>query len=69
MPDVQKTLEDATKPVGGRVELARRLGLTRQAVYQWTEIPPKHVLKIEEFTGLSRHQLRPDLYPEPERAA
>ena len=26
-------------------------------------VPAERVLKIEEVTGVSRHELRPDLYP------
>lgn len=56
---VQKAIENA----GGGASLARKLGLQRQAVYQWTEIPSRHVLKVEQLTGIPRHRLRPDLYP------
>ncbi len=44
-------------------DLARALDLTRQAVSRWSRVPPKHVLKVEELTGVSRHTLRPDIYP------
>ena len=30
--------------------------------------PPQHVLKIEAATGVSRHDLRPDIYPRDELA-
>lgn len=26
-------------------------------------LPPQHVIKVEEATGISRHVLRPDIYP------
>lgn len=44
-------------------DLARELDLTRQAVSRWSRVPPKHVLRVEELTGVSRHTLRPDIYP------
>ncbi|WP_424799891.1 transcriptional regulator [Pseudomonas sp.] len=60
-------MASATKAIGSQTALARALGCTPQNV-QWMcstgSIPAKHVLKIEEATGVSRHRLRPDLYPE-----
>lgn len=53
---------------GGLSELARKLDISRQAIYQWRGIPPHHVLALERITGISRHELRPDYYP-PEVAA
>lgn len=32
-------------------------------------LPPEHVLKVEAATGISRHELRPDIYPPEEQAA
>ena len=58
------TIKLAAEKVGGGAKLARKLGLTRQAIYQWDRIPPERVLQVEEITGVPRHQLRPDLYPE-----
>lgn len=75
MGTTRKAVTDkAIKDAGGGAALARKLGLkSRQAVYQWREVPSHHVLKVEEISGVSRHQLRPDLYPDeserqPERA-
>ena len=44
-------------------DIARALDLSRQAVSRWDKVPAKHVLRIEELTGVSRHVLRPDIYP------
>jgi DNA-binding transcriptional regulator YdaS (Cro superfamily) len=43
--------------------LARRLKLSRQAVYAWTQVPHERVLEVARITGMTPHQLRPDLYP------
>jgi Bacterial toxin YdaS len=43
--------------------VARKLRISRQAVYAWTRVPAEHVLEIAQSTGLTPHQLRPDLYP------
>ena len=53
----------AAERIGGLSELARKLGIKHTAFYRWAEVPAKRVLKIEKFTGVSRHDLRPDLYP------
>lgn len=56
----------AIEAVGSR-RLASELGISRQAVEQWDAIPPRHVLRVEELSGVSRYDLRPDIYGEPPR--
>ncbi|WP_155760620.1 transcriptional regulator [Stenotrophomonas maltophilia] len=50
----------------GQAGLARLLGVSPQAVNQWVNgnrpVPPRHVLAIEKATGVSRHELRPDVF-------
>ena len=51
---------------GGPRAVSREVKLTRQAVAKWEEIPPRHVLALERLSGVSRHDLRPDIYgPKP----
>lgn len=47
------------------VELANRLNVNKAAVSRWVRgrVPAERVLPIERLTGISRHELRPDLYP------
>lgn len=57
----------AAKAVGSQTSLAKVLGCTPQNVQRMCatgRVPAKHVLKIEAASGVSRHDLRPDLYPE-----
>lgn len=62
-------LAAAVDMVGGQAKLARILGVTQPNVWHWLHkserVPGEYVLKIEEATGgrISRHDLRPDLYP------
>lgn len=56
----------AIKKAGGPTALGRALGLSRQAVEQWVVIPPERCLQVELITGVSRYELRPDVYGRPE---
>lgn len=56
----------AIAKLGGPSAAGRALGISSQAVGQWRRIPPERVLQIEQLTGISRHDLRPDIYgPKP----
>jgi DNA-binding transcriptional regulator YdaS (Cro superfamily) len=59
-------LAAAVRAAGGYAKLAKRMGVTPQAVWQWPECPPLRVLDVERATGIPRHELRPDIYPAPE---
>lgn len=50
-------------PRGARKKLAIILGVTPGAISQWKRIPAERVLDVERATGVSRHTLRPDIYP------
>lgn len=63
MSEPQKALEDAINRAGNQSRLADLLGLSRQAVQRWNICPVRHALKVEGATGVSRHALRPDIYP------
>jgi DNA-binding transcriptional regulator YdaS (Cro superfamily) len=56
----------ASIAAGGQSALARTLKMTPQAVQRWCssgKIPAERVLAVESASGVSRHELRPDLYP------
>lgn len=66
MDPVQK----AISKMGGCQPLADAIGLHRATVWGWKRIPAERVLAVERATGISRHELRPDLYgPAPAEAA
>ena len=61
-------IERAAQLMGGQSALARKLGCTPQAVLKMCatgRVPAERVLAIEEATdgAVTRHDLRPDLYP------
>ena len=66
---MDKALEDAIQTAGSVKALAEKLGVTAQAICQWTKVPALRVLDVERATGVSRHDLRPDLYPREGAAA
>jgi DNA-binding transcriptional regulator YdaS (Cro superfamily) len=50
---------------GGSVELARRLGVSRQTVHRWGfrgRIPAERVEAVAEATGMGKDEIRPDLF-------
>lgn len=47
---------------GRRKELADALGISPSAVTMWPRVPAERVLLVEQLTGVSRHDLRPDIY-------
>ncbi|WP_024873117.1 transcriptional regulator [Tolumonas lignilytica] len=67
MQNQDKTpLEKAINSAGSQVLLAEMLGVTPQAVQQWkksNKVPAERVISVERITGVSRHDIRPDIYP------
>jgi DNA-binding transcriptional regulator YdaS (Cro superfamily) len=56
----EKALASAIAAAGHAGHLAKELGITRQAVHQWTVCPPERAFAVEKITGVSAHTLRPD---------
>ena len=64
----RSALQQACEAAGGQKSLAARIGVTQSMVWYWLSrsrrgVPGEFVLPIEAATGVSRHALRPDLYP------
>ena len=57
-----KVLREAIRLAGGARALARELGIDHSAIIRWERVPPLRVLEVERLTGISRHQLRPDIF-------
>lgn len=54
------------KSGAGQAGIARLLGVSPQAVNQWVSgirpVPSRHVLAIEAASGISRHELLPEVF-------
>ena len=57
-------LDRAIDAAGGIAELARKVGISQPSVSNWTKVPAQRVIAVEAATGISRNDLRPDLYSE-----
>jgi DNA-binding transcriptional regulator YdaS (Cro superfamily) len=58
---VSAGLRRAIKDAGSIRALARKLGISNVAVSKWTEVPVNRLPLVEEKTGISAIELRPDL--------
>lgn len=62
-----EALRKAVERAGSQSAFARICGVTQPSVWKWLQsgkrLPAEHVLCVEAATGLSRHSLRPDIYP------
>lgn len=49
---------------GAKTILARKLGITQEAVSQWKQIPTARAIQIERLTKgkITRHEMRPDFF-------
>ncbi|MFO1465838.1 MAG: helix-turn-helix domain-containing protein [Steroidobacteraceae bacterium] len=67
-------LRDAIEKAGGQSALARLIGVRQSAVSNWLnrnkQVPAERVLQVEAALNgaVSRHDIRPDLYPREETA-
>lgn len=52
---------------GSASQMARDLGVSQPTVWRWInqskQLPAEYVLTAERLYGVSRHVLRPDIYP------
>ena len=55
---VERVLERA----GGVNAVARKFQIRPASVSCWRRIPAERVLGLEEMTGISRHEQRPDIF-------
>lgn len=53
-------LKRAIDAMGSGYALAKALGISKTAIYQWTEIPLNRVPEISRLTGIPKGELRPE---------
>lgn len=62
-----RALIRAIESIGSQAALARACQVSSTAVWKWVHVsgrvPAEFVLRTEAATGVSRHDLRPDIYP------
>jgi len=58
--------ERAVKAGGGAEWLGPRMGITQQAISMWAIVPASRCLDLERLSGVSRFELRPDVYGSPD---
>jgi len=63
------SLDRAIDVAGGVAQLARKIGVAQPSVSNWNRVPAARVIAVEAATGISRQELRPDLYRESESCA
>jgi DNA-binding transcriptional regulator YdaS (Cro superfamily) len=59
-------LKEAVRIAGGQTALGKAIGKSQAHVSNWIakrKLPAEMVLPVERATGVSRHDLRPDIYP------
>ena len=56
----------AVEKAGGQAALALAIGVSPQLVWQWVNgrrpVAPRHCIPIETATGVTRYELRPDVF-------
>jgi DNA-binding transcriptional regulator YdaS (Cro superfamily) len=62
-----ESLQAAVARAGSQSALARICGISQTAVWKWLQsskrLPAEYCLAVEAATGVSKHLLRPDIYP------
>lgn len=60
-------IENAIQQSGSASALSLAIGVTKMAVSLWRKngVPSSRVIQIYKATGVTPHELRPDLYPNP----
>ena len=65
-----EALQLSLKAFSSQQAMATELGVTQPTVWRWLnqskQVPAEYVLRVEAATGVSRHDLRPDIYPREE---
>jgi len=70
--NLETPLAEAVRAAGSQSAFGRLIGRRQSTVRDWLVLnkllPAQHVLTVEASTGVSRHALRPDVFPLAESA-
>lgn len=74
MSTAASPLAKAVSVAGSQQALANALGVKQSTLWYWLTkskrgVPAEYVVKIEQATGVPRHELRPDLFSQQHQAA
>lgn len=63
----KRALEKACEKAGGQAPLATLIGTTQSQIWYWLNkatkgVPAEFAIKIEEKVGVTRQELRPDIF-------
>jgi len=65
--DSDSPLALAIRKAGSQSAFGRLIGKRQSVVHDWLRdarpLPAEYVLEVERLLGVSRHDLRPDIYP------
>jgi len=56
--DIKELLAKA----GGAYKVAAEIDVASQWVYQWKQVPAKHVVAVSRLSGVPPEQIRPDIF-------
>lgn len=57
-----QALKELRKRAGTNSALAKWAKCSRQAVSNWKKVPAERVIDIERASGMSRHEIRVDIF-------
>jgi len=52
---------------GLAVKIGKLLGISRQGVWMWKNVPPNHAAAVARFLRMPRHVVCPEVFPAPKR--
>lgn len=71
--EIESALAIAIRKAGSQTAFGKLIGKRQSVVHDWLRfnrpLPAELVLAVEKATGVSRHDLRPDIYPREDAAA
>ena len=67
MMEAEQIITKAIQISGSQSAVARQLGISQPRLWYWLNkgqlVPAEYVLSFEKITGISRQEIRPDIYP------